>query len=43
LRSLVQYFLVLDNPIFLHFRSILISLMKIVSPPLEMGIKCCSC
>ncbi|KRZ00880.1 hypothetical protein T11_5417 [Trichinella zimbabwensis] len=40
LRSLVQYFFVLGNPIFLHFRSILISLMKVVSPRLEMGIKC---
>ncbi|KRZ07537.1 hypothetical protein T11_14302, partial [Trichinella zimbabwensis] len=31
LRSLVQYFFVLGNPIFLHFQPILISLLKGVS------------
>ncbi|KRZ65228.1 hypothetical protein T10_11211, partial [Trichinella papuae] len=40
LRSLVQYFFVLGNPIFLHFRPILISLIKVVSPRLEMCIEC---
>ncbi|KRZ66839.1 hypothetical protein T10_4314 [Trichinella papuae] len=39
LRSLVQYFFVLGNPIFLHFRPILISILKVVSPRLEMCIK----
>ncbi|KRZ68960.1 hypothetical protein T10_7068 [Trichinella papuae] len=40
LRSLVQYFIVLGNPSFLHFRPILISLINVVSTRLEMGIKC---
>ncbi|KRZ08493.1 hypothetical protein T11_17511 [Trichinella zimbabwensis] len=40
LRSLVQYFFVLGNPIFLHFRPFLISLMKVVLSRLEMCIKC---
>ncbi|KRZ71056.1 hypothetical protein T10_6665, partial [Trichinella papuae] len=39
LRSLMQYFFVLGNPIFLHFWSILISLIKVVSALVEMGIK----
>ncbi|KRZ75904.1 hypothetical protein T10_7823 [Trichinella papuae] len=39
LPSLVQYFFVLGNPIFLRFRPILINLIKGVSPRLEMCMK----
>ncbi|KRZ72826.1 hypothetical protein T10_11053 [Trichinella papuae] len=38
-RNLVLYFFVLGNPIFLHFRPILINLIKVVSPRVEMCIK----
>ncbi|KRZ74347.1 hypothetical protein T10_7218 [Trichinella papuae] len=39
--NLVQYFVVfLGNSIFLHFPSISIKLMKIVSPRFEMCTKC---
>ncbi|KRZ15338.1 hypothetical protein T11_1555 [Trichinella zimbabwensis] len=38
--SLVQYFFALGNPIFLQFRLILINLIKVVSPRVEMCIKC---
>ncbi|KRZ07794.1 hypothetical protein T11_4619 [Trichinella zimbabwensis] len=41
LRSLVQYFFLLGNPIFLHFRPILISLIKVVLPRVEMCMKGC--
>ncbi|KRZ73618.1 hypothetical protein T10_3237 [Trichinella papuae] len=39
LRNLVLYFFVLGNPIFLHFRPILINFRKVVSPRVEMCIK----
>ncbi|KRY03790.1 hypothetical protein T12_16232, partial [Trichinella patagoniensis] len=39
LRSVVQYFVVLGNSIFLHFRTILNKLKKVVSLPFEMCIK----
>ncbi|KRX17065.1 hypothetical protein T07_10698, partial [Trichinella nelsoni] len=39
LRTLVQYFLVLGNSIFLHFRSISIKLIKVVSLRFAMCIK----
>ncbi|KRZ66444.1 hypothetical protein T10_1188, partial [Trichinella papuae] len=40
LRSIVQHFFVLDNPIYVHFRPFLISLMKVLSSRLEMCLKC---
>ncbi|KRX35070.1 hypothetical protein T05_3393 [Trichinella murrelli] len=39
LRTIVQYFLVLGNSIFLHFRSISIKLIKVVSLRFAMCIK----
>ncbi|KRX34384.1 hypothetical protein T06_6425, partial [Trichinella sp. T6] len=39
LRTTVQYFLVLGNSIFLHFRSISIKLIKVVSLRFAMCIK----
>ncbi|KRY61820.1 hypothetical protein T11_8284, partial [Trichinella zimbabwensis] len=36
LRTLVQYFFVLGNPIFLHFPSISIDMMKVVSSRFQM-------
>ncbi|KRY31803.1 hypothetical protein T03_1105, partial [Trichinella britovi] len=39
LRTLVQYFLVFGNSIFLHFRSISIKLIKVVSLRFAMCIK----
>ncbi|KRZ53021.1 hypothetical protein T02_16253 [Trichinella nativa] len=39
LRTLVQYFVVLGNSIFLHFRSISNKLKKVVSLQFQMGIK----
>ncbi|KRX75774.1 hypothetical protein T06_5199 [Trichinella sp. T6] len=39
LRTLVQYFVVLGNSIFLHFRPISNKLKKVVSLQFQMGIK----
>ncbi|KRZ47917.1 hypothetical protein T02_9601, partial [Trichinella nativa] len=39
LRTIVQYFLVLGNSIFLHFRSISIKFIKVVSLRFAMCIK----